>query len=215
MSPLHITSWTLLAAIVVIIGLIGSIGAGFTKYGELTTRLAEIEGRSSADYSAQIAVLEEKVNALENADTSHTHDVADHTHDTEHSHTTTLVNKKEIELHPCGAEHLKKRKDDNFDIIINPDKGDLEIWRNRVVVADGEVEEPNQEISLTDAQKIEKWLNEGQFWRGTMEPKIKAALYFLKHHGEEVVITSINNIEKALKKEAGLEHDTAIWFVVF
>lgn len=51
-----------------------------------------------------------------------------------------------------------KRKygdDDNFDIIINPDKGDLEIWRNRVVVADGEVEEPNQEISLKDAQKIE------------------------------------------------------------
>ena len=51
-----------------------------------------------------------------------------------------------------------KRKfgsDDNFDIIINPDKGDLEIWRNRVVVADGEVEEENQEISLTDARKIE------------------------------------------------------------
>ncbi|MDB4183274.1 transcription termination factor NusA [Flavobacteriaceae bacterium] len=52
---------------------------------------------------------------------------------------------------------LKKKfgDDDNFDIIINPDKGDLEIWRNRVVVADGEVEEENQEISLTDAQKIE------------------------------------------------------------
>ncbi len=52
---------------------------------------------------------------------------------------------------------LKKKygDDDNFDIIINPDKGDLEIWRNRVVVADGEVEEPNQEISLSDAQKIE------------------------------------------------------------
>ena len=50
---------------------------------------------------------------------------------------------------------LKKKfgDDDNFDIIINPDKGDLEIWRNRVVVADGEVEEENQEISLTDAQK--------------------------------------------------------------
>jgi len=45
--------------------------------------------------------------------------------------------------------------DDNFDIIINPDKGDLEIWRNRIVVNDGEVEEPNEEISLTDAQKIE------------------------------------------------------------
>tara|TARA_B100000925_G_scaffold291035_1_gene277787 strand:+ start:1192 stop:2424 length:1233 start_codon:yes stop_codon:yes gene_type:complete len=51
-----------------------------------------------------------------------------------------------------------KRKygdDDNFDIIINPDKGDLEIWRNRIVVDDGEVEDENQEISLTDARKIE------------------------------------------------------------
>ena len=51
-----------------------------------------------------------------------------------------------------------KRKfgsDENFDIIINPDKGDLEIWRNRIVVADGEVEDENQEIELTLAQKIE------------------------------------------------------------
>ncbi|HLW31304.1 MAG TPA: transcription termination factor NusA [Aequorivita sp.] len=52
---------------------------------------------------------------------------------------------------------LKKKfgSDDNFDIIINPDKGDLEIWRNRVVVADGEVEDPNEEISLSAARKIE------------------------------------------------------------
>lgn len=52
---------------------------------------------------------------------------------------------------------LKKKygSDDNFDIIINPDKGDLEIWRNRIVVEDGEVEEPNEEISLSDARKIE------------------------------------------------------------
>ena len=51
-----------------------------------------------------------------------------------------------------------KRKfgsDENFDIIINPDKGDLEIWRNRIVVADGEVDDENQEIELTLAQKIE------------------------------------------------------------
>lgn len=51
-----------------------------------------------------------------------------------------------------------KRKygdDDNFDIIINPDKGDLEIWRNRVVVKDGSVEDENQEIALSEAQKIE------------------------------------------------------------
>ncbi len=58
-----------------------------------------------------------------------------------------------------------KRKfgsDDNFDIIINPDKGDLEIWRNRVVVADGEVEDDNAEISLTDAQKIEEDFEVGE-----------------------------------------------------
>ena len=52
---------------------------------------------------------------------------------------------------------LKKKfgSDDNFDIIINPDKGDLEIWRNRIVVEDGEVEDPNEEISLSAARKIE------------------------------------------------------------
>ena len=51
-----------------------------------------------------------------------------------------------------------KRKfgdDDNFDIIINPDKGDLEIWRNRVVVADGDIEDENGEISLSEARLIE------------------------------------------------------------
>ena len=52
---------------------------------------------------------------------------------------------------------LKKKygSDDNFDIIINPDKGDMEIWRNRVVVEDGEVEDENSEISLSEARKIE------------------------------------------------------------
>ena len=52
---------------------------------------------------------------------------------------------------------LKKKygTDDNFDIIINPDKGDLEIWRNRIVVENGEVEDPNEEIELSEAQKIE------------------------------------------------------------
>ncbi len=45
--------------------------------------------------------------------------------------------------------------DENFDVIVNPDKGDFEIHRNRIVVADGEVQDENKEISLTDAQKIE------------------------------------------------------------
>ena len=51
-----------------------------------------------------------------------------------------------------------KRKfgsDDNFDIIINPDKGDLEIWRNRVVVTDGFSEDDNEEIELAEAKLIE------------------------------------------------------------
>ena len=52
---------------------------------------------------------------------------------------------------------LQKRfgTDENFDIIINTDKGDLEIWRNRTIVPDGEVEDENTQISLEDAKKIE------------------------------------------------------------
>ncbi|MBQ6749938.1 MAG: transcription termination/antitermination protein NusA [Bacteroidaceae bacterium] len=45
--------------------------------------------------------------------------------------------------------------DENFDVIVNPDKGDFEIYRNRQVVADGEVRNENAEISLSDAQKID------------------------------------------------------------
>ena len=45
--------------------------------------------------------------------------------------------------------------DENFDVIVNPDKGDFEIHRNRVVVADGEVTDENKEIALSEAQKIE------------------------------------------------------------
>lgn len=52
---------------------------------------------------------------------------------------------------------LKKKygSDENFDIIINPDKGDIEIWRNRIVVEDGDVEDPNAQIPLSEAQKIQ------------------------------------------------------------
>jgi N utilization substance protein A len=44
---------------------------------------------------------------------------------------------------------------ENFDIIINIDKGDLEIWRNREIVEDGELEDKNKQITITDARKIE------------------------------------------------------------
>ena len=46
--------------------------------------------------------------------------------------------------------------DENFDVIVNPDKGDFEIYRNRVVVADGEVQDENKEISLSDARKLQE-----------------------------------------------------------
>ena len=54
-----------------------------------------------------------------------------------------------------SALRRKYGDDENFDIIINPDKGDLEIWRNRIVVEDNNVEDDNLEIGLTEARKIE------------------------------------------------------------
>ncbi|BAV95052.1 transcription termination factor NusA [Ichthyobacterium seriolicida] len=54
-----------------------------------------------------------------------------------------------------GVLSKKYGSDENFDIIVNPDKGDLEIWRNRVVVADEDLECSNKEISLSDAKEIE------------------------------------------------------------
>ena len=45
--------------------------------------------------------------------------------------------------------------DENFDVIVNPDKGDFEIWRNREVVEDGQVNDPNLQISLSEAKKID------------------------------------------------------------
>lgn len=52
---------------------------------------------------------------------------------------------------------LKKKfgSDDNFDIIINPDKGDMEIWQRRVIVADDDLDLDHLEITLTEARKIE------------------------------------------------------------
>ena len=49
----------------------------------------------------------------------------------------------------------KYESDDNFDIIVNTDKGDLEIWHRRTIVPDGEVEDAVKEIALKDAVKIE------------------------------------------------------------
>jgi len=94
-----------LAGIAALIAAIVAIGGGFVKYGEITTKLDAIEAREQVvvDTSAiesSIAVLQEKVSALESVDTSHTHPV-------EHSHTKTLVNAKEIELLKVQIEEIK------------------------------------------------------------------------------------------------------------
>ena len=94
-----------LAGIAALIAAIVAMGSGFVKYGEIVTKLDAIESQEQAvvDTSAiesAIAVLEEKVNKLENMDTSHEHD-------DEHGHTEYLINKKEIELLQVQIEELK------------------------------------------------------------------------------------------------------------
>ena len=58
-------------------------------------------------------------------------------------------------------------------------------------------------ISKASTSQLAKWINEKQFGEGTMLPKILAAMYFLEHHGQKVVITSLNKIEEAIKGNAG------------
>ena len=66
---------------------------------------------------------------------------------------TTLVSVLEESFRNVLAKMFGS--DENFDVIVNPDKGDFEIHRNRVVVEDGEVKDENKEIALSEAQKIE------------------------------------------------------------
>lgn len=73
--------------------------------------------------------------------------------DTKSIDRTTLVSVLEESFRNVLAKIFGS--DENFDVIVNPDKGDFEIHRIRVVVADGEVQDENKEISLTDARKIE------------------------------------------------------------
>lgn len=98
-----------LAGVAALLGVIAAIGGGFVKYGEVMTKLEVLEGASKSidmSFLSEIKVLEEKVNKLENADTSHTHKVGDHKHE-EHSHTISLINKKEIDLLKVQIEEIK------------------------------------------------------------------------------------------------------------
>ena len=96
-----------LTNIVVVIGLVGSIGAGFSKFAKMESTIEQLSSKTTIDYSSQIAVLEEKVSALENVDTSHSHSFIEHNHPVEHSHTKTLVNEKQIELLQVQIEEIK------------------------------------------------------------------------------------------------------------
>ena len=91
-----------LAGVAALLGVIAAIGGGFVKYGEITTKLDALASKESRDYSAEIAVLEEKVTALENADTTHSHDF-DHTHDD----SAVKIIEKEIELLKIQIEEIK------------------------------------------------------------------------------------------------------------
>ncbi len=86
-----------LAGIAALVAAVVAIGGGFDTYGKLTEKINVLESKSSADYSAQIAVLEEKVAAIE----SHEHNMA------EHGHTKILVNEKQIELLQVQIEEIK------------------------------------------------------------------------------------------------------------
>jgi len=92
-----------LAGVAALLGVIAAIGGGFVKYGEIVTKLDALESASGGkDWSAEIAVLEEKVTALENKDTSHNHDF-DHTHDD----SATKILEKEIELLKVQIEEIR------------------------------------------------------------------------------------------------------------
>ena len=94
-----------LAGIAALIAAIVAIGGGFVKYGEITTKLDAIEAREqvvvdTSSIESSIAVLQEKVSALESIDTSHDHPV-------DHDHTKSLVNEKEIELLKVQIEEIR------------------------------------------------------------------------------------------------------------
>jgi hypothetical protein len=82
-----------LAGVAALLGVIAAIGGGFVKYGEIVTKLDALESQehSTVDTSS----IESSIAVL------------DHTHDTEHSHTVSLINKKEIDLLKVQIEEIK------------------------------------------------------------------------------------------------------------
>jgi N utilization substance protein A len=95
---------------------------------------------------------------------------------------------------------------DNFDVIINIDKGDFEIWRNREVVADGMVEDPNKQISLSEAKLIDADYEEGE--EVTDEVKLvdfgrRAILALRQNLTARILDLEKNNIFQKYKERIG------------
>ncbi|MDR1652644.1 MAG: transcription termination factor NusA [Prevotellaceae bacterium] len=80
---------------------------------------------------------------------------------------TTLMNVMEEAFRNVLAKMFGTDK--NFDVIINPDKGDFEIYRNREVVSDDELENPNTEVSLSEARKIDEDYEIGEEFTDTVD----------------------------------------------
>ena len=114
--------------------------------------------------------------------------------DDKHIDRTTLVSVLEESFRNVLAKIYGS--DENFDVIVNPDKGDFEIYRNRVVVADREVEDENKEISLSDAQKIEPDYEVGE--------EVSEPVDFAKF-GRRAILTLRQTLAS---KVLELEHDT-------
>jgi hypothetical protein len=86
-----------LAGIAALIAAVVAIGGGFATYGKLTEKISVLENRSTTDYSAQIAVIEEKVAKLSDEIEG----------STDHGHTKILVNEAEIKLLKVQIEEIK------------------------------------------------------------------------------------------------------------
>ena len=101
-------------------------------------------------------------------------------------------------LEECFRSVITKTygSDENYDIIVNPDKGDFEIYRNRTVVPDGEVTDPNLEISLSDARKVEDDYEVGE--------EVSQLLKF-SDFGRRAILTLRQTLASRILE---LEHDT-------
>lgn len=107
---------------------------------------------------------------------------------------TTLVGVLEESFRSVLAKMFGS--DENFDVIVNPDKGDLEIYRNRIVVGNDDVNDPNKEISLSDAHKIDSDYEIGE--------EVSEPINFTKF-GRRAILTLRQTLAS---KVLELEHDS-------